>query len=372
MKILIAPDKFKGTLTATEVATAMAEGVRLADPDFEVEMMPLADGGEGTAELLTRADEGTMHPARAADPMFRQVKCQYGIGFDEDVAYIDLAEASGLQRLRPNEYNPVRATTLGTGELAVAALRAKCKTLVIGLGGSATMDAGVGIMHGLGFRFRDKGDAIISPTSGNLERIAKIDASNVHPRVPITKMILLADVDAPLFGAQGAFQFAAQKGLTDKQQPRVAAGLQHFAELLTQQYGVSPDLPGMGAAGGAALACVALMRAKIEKGANYIMKALDFKAEMRDADLVLTGEGCLDVQTRQGKVVGAVAQACAARKVPVIAIAGTVDLDASAVQALGLKAAHALYPQPPAAHLTKAEHQAQLTQAVTQLLQSYR
>ncbi|HHG86193.1 MAG TPA: glycerate kinase [Bacteroidetes bacterium] len=370
MKILIAPDKFKGTLSAAEVAEAMAEGVRKADPGFDVELMPLADGGEGTAKILTKADQGVVHSLRAMDPMFRMVSCEYGIGFEEDIAFIDIAEASGLHRLTKSEYNPMRTTSLGTGEMAAAAMRARCKKIVIGLGGSATMDAGIGIMHGMGFRFRDQNRQMLSPIGSNLGRIAFIDNAHLHPRIPITKMVLLADVDNPLLGPEGALLYGAQKGLVPTQQSQIETGLSHFTQLVDQRYGGQSAQPGMGAAGGAAFACQALMGAKIENGAQYVLKALDFKGAMREADLVLTGEGRLDSTTLRGKVVAAVAAACAPRKVPVFAVAATVDLGLEALQKLGLTQVKALYEEVPTFEINNNTHLDNISQTVTEMLKN--
>ncbi|MEM0999714.1 MAG: glycerate kinase [Bacteroidota bacterium] len=370
MKVLIAPDKFKGTLTAAEVAEAMATGVRQVQPDYEVELLPLADGGEGTAAILTQADEGSWTGARASDAMFRQVSCGYGVGFHGDMAFIDVAEASGWYRLTERERNPLRTTTLGTGELMAVAMRNRCKTLVIGLGGSATIDLGMGIMHGLGVRFYDKEKNLLSPMGGNLEKVHRIDHSTAHPRLPVTKMILLTDVDNPLLGENGALMFARQKGLREADRSRMLAGMAHFANLLEREFGVQTDLPGTGAAGGAALGCIALARTKVQPGARYVMKTQEFRAAAKSADLILTGEGHLDAQTARGKVVAEVATQAAALGIPALAVAGTVTLAPQEIENLGLIRATPLYPEAPPVRTSAREHRAAIVQAVAALLKN--
>lgn len=369
MKILIAPDKFKGTLSAREVAEAMAAGVRQVHPEYEVEMMPLADGGEGTAQILTLADEGKWESARASDPMFRQVSCGMGIGFDQDIAFFDLADASGLQRLTERERNPLRTTTLGTGELMAVAMRKKCKTLVIGLGGSATMDLGAGIMHGLGVRFFDEGNNLLSPTGGNLERIRRIDPTNTNPRLARTKVVLLADVESPLSGEKGVMMFGRQKGLREADRSRILGGMQHFARMLEKEFGVQSGLPGMGAAGGAALGILSLTRGKVENGARYVMKATRFKEAARSADLIITGEGCLDSQTAAGKTVAEVATQAAALGIPALAVAGTLELNEREVEDLGLIRAKALYDNSSEAKAHADQHKTAIANAVAQMIE---
>lgn len=369
MKILIAPDKFKGTLTAQEVAEAMAAGVRQVNPDYEVQLMPLADGGEGTAQILTLADEGVWESARASDPMFRQVSCGMGIGFDQDVAFFDLADASGMHRLTEREQNPLRTTTLGTGELISLAMRKKCKTLIIGLGGSATMDLGAGIMHGLGARFFDEGDNLLSPTGGNLERIKRIDHSQLNPRLPRTKVILLADVDSPLSGEQGVMMYGRQKGLREQDRSRILGGIQHFANLLEKEFGVQSSQPGMGAAGGAAMGILSVARGKIENGARYVMKTVRFKEAVKSADLIITGEGCLDEQTAAGKTVAEVATQAAALGVPALAVAGTLELNQREIEDLGLIRAVPLFENSSEAKSNADRHKTAIAKAVSELIE---
>lgn len=326
MKILIAPDKFRGTLTAMEAATAMAEGVRRYNPDWEVRLLPMADGGEGTAEVLTRATHGTMVRARASDPYLRYVGCEYGVSGDGTTAFIDLAEASGLQRLQPSEVNAMRTSSLGTGQLIFHALNQKYSRIVLGLGGSATMDCGTGIAHALGISFQDELHNVVSPIGGNLSKIEFIQSTKRHPGLSKANFIVLADVALPLLGEEGAMQFAEQKGVPEADRPRIAANLEHFANLMEANHGIVVRTPGMGAAGGAALSCMGLLGAKMASGAEFVMDVLQVPQAISESDLVITGEGSLDLQSLHGKAAISLSRAAQRQSKPVLAVCGRIGL----------------------------------------------
>ncbi|MBK9451214.1 MAG: glycerate kinase [Bacteroidetes bacterium] len=326
MKVLIAPDKFRGSLTAAEAAAAMAAGVARYNPDWTVQLLPVADGGEGTAEVLTAASGGSFIQARASDPLLRYVSCQYGISADGTTAFINLAEASGLQRLEPHEINAFRTSTIGTGQLIVHALTRKCSRIVLGLGGSATIDCGIGIAHALGIIFQDEFNGHLSPIGGNLPKIEFINARNRHAALVKTAFIVLHDVDNPLLGAEGAAMFAAQKGISSEQLPLLETNLNHFANLVEAQYAVVAKTPGMGAAGGAAMACMAFLGAKLARGSDFVLDALKIPEAIATADLVITGEGHLDEQSLQGKAAIAVARQAQHQNKPVLAVCGRISL----------------------------------------------
>lgn len=369
MHVLIAPDKFKGTLDAYEVAAAIAAGVEAAGKGHTYTICPLADGGEGTAEILTRASGGTMQSFSASDPLFRHVKCRFGISGDGQTAFIDLAEASGLQRLSEDERNATRATTLGTGELIALAVRKRCRRIVLGLGGSATMDGGFGIVHALGYRFRNEEGDVLVPRASNLQLIKKLDARSVQWPAKRMDLILAYDVTNPLLGDEGAIMFAGQKGLDEEAAKEAMKGLHYFADFLERHTSRKlTTLPGMGAAGGAGIACKALLGAKLMPGIEAVLTASGFEAALQRADLVITGEGRLDAQTLKGKAISGIARRAAAADIPCVAIAGTVTLKRDKIEALGLGKAVPLYRGKVDMETARRDSAQKITQAIPKLL----
>ncbi len=344
MKVLIAPDKFKGTLSATEAAAAMAEGVARFNPSWQVVQLPIADGGEGTAEVLTRASGGQMIRCRASDPLLRQVACEYGVSADGGTAFIDLASASGIDVLELHEINALKTSTAGTGEIIVHAINRKCKRIIIGLGGSATIDCGIGIAHALGAVYANDTKDRISPIGVNLSAIEFIHLDNLRPELKRIEILLLTDVDNLLLGEDGAMRYATQKGLPLHERAAMQAALEHFANLIEAQFNLSSKIPGMGAAGGAALSCIAILGAKMTAGAAFVMEALHLPQAIADADLVLTGEGHLDEQSLHGKAPVALARLAQTQGKYVAAICGQVSLAESAQRQAGIDLATGLFP----------------------------
>jgi glycerate 2-kinase len=343
MNILIAPDKFKGTLSALEAAQAMAEGVAKYNPDWSVRLLPIADGGEGTAELLTHAYGGAMVRTQASDALFRAVTCSYGISKDGATAFIDLAEASGMQRLLPEEVNALRTSTIGTGQLIGHAISKKCKRIVLGLGGSATIDCGTGIAHALGILFLDDQHRMVSPIGGNLGQIEFIE-DRARRLIPgKVELILLADVMNPLLGDEGVMHFASQKGIQGDNATLLAAKIRHFANFMEAKYGWAAKTPGMGAAGGAAVVCTTLLGGKIAPGADFVLDVLGANQAIADADIVLTGEGHLDAQSLLGKATISLARRAEAQGKPVVAICGQISLGMDEQMAAGIRLSGALY-----------------------------
>lgn len=326
MNVLIAPDKFRGTLSAVEAAEAMAAGVKKYNPDWKVRMLPIADGGEGTAEVLTAASGGKMVKAQASDPFFRYVSCQYGVSADGTTAFIDMAEASGLQRLQPSEINALRTSSIGTGQLIANALNRKCSKIVLGLGGTATVDCGIGIAHALGVTFHEEEEQLLSPIGANLGKIESVNMRNRHVGLDRATLIVLADVANPLLGEEGALAYAAQKGVTGDKLVLLGEHLEHFSNLMEAQFGLVTKTPGMGAAGGAAVACLGFFNAKMAMGADFVLDALQIPSAIQWADLVLTGEGHLDAQSLQGKAAIAVARQAQIQSKPVLAVCGRISL----------------------------------------------
>lgn len=344
MKVLIAPDKFKGTLSADEAAAAMAEGVARFSRDWQVVKLPIADGGEGTAELLARASGGSMVNVRASDPLMRSIGCTMGYSADGATAFIDMAAASGFASLDPQDGNPLKTSSLGTGQLIVHALTRKCKRIIVGLGGTSTIDCGMGIAHALGVVFMGEAGARLSPIGASLGKVEFISLDNLRPELKKVELLLLADVDNPLLGEEGAMFYAAQKGLATQERSNYHAALTHFSNFVEVKLGTVSKTPGMGAAGGAALCCVSLLRAKMARGADFVLEALQAQQAIDAADLVLTGEGHLDAQSLHGKASVALARLAQAQGKHVAAICGQVSLDASAQRGVGIDLAAALFP----------------------------
>ena len=326
-KIVIAPDSFKGSLSAVEVADCMEEAIRSVFPEVEVVKIPLGDGGEGTAAALTAALGGNLCRCRAHEPLRRPIEASYGLSADRTTAVIEMAAASGLTLLSPAERDPWIASTYGTGELIRDALRRGCRRFWIGIGGSATNDAGTGMLQALGFRFLDKEGRALGMGGKILGEIHAVDRSGVLPELREASFTVACDVDNPFCGERGAaYVFARQKGADEAMIRRLDEGMARFARLVRLTEGVElRDLPGAGAAGGLGGGFVAFLRAEPKPGIRLVLDALRFEERARGADLVLTGEGKIDGQTCQGKAPVGVSRAAARLGIPVIALGGAVE-----------------------------------------------
>lgn len=307
MHILIAPDKFKEALSATEAAQAMAAGVRKALPQAGITLLPMADGGEGTAALLTRINKGITCQLQVKGPSGQPLRASWGYASSRQQAYIELAEASGLQRLPPYQRNPLYTTTYGTGQLIAAALQKGATSIILGLGGSATNEGGCGMAAALGVRFLDKrGKPLPFLSAQNLLQICHISAENLHPALHKCRIVAACDVNNPLTGAEGAsYTFAPQKGAAPEELPQLEEGLQHLAALIKEQLGKDvAGFPGSGAAGGAGAGVVAFLNGSLQNGSELLLQQSGFEEKLEQADLLLTGEGCFDNSSLQGKLIG--------------------------------------------------------------------
>lgn len=325
-RILIAPDKFKHALSAAAAADAMARGVRRARPDAHVEMLPLADGGEGSGAILAAALGAAERTARVRDALGRAVSARWWHIASERRGIVEMAEASGLWRFAAEERDALRASSFGTGELIAAALEAGCSEIVLCVGGSASVDGGAGCVQALGCTLLDENGREITPSGaggGDVARVATIVAPQAQPGV---RFRVLCDVINPLLGENGGARvFGPQKGATPAQVELLEAGLGHWASVLARYGGIDvASRAGCGAAGGVPAALVALMGAEIESGFAAIADCVGFARHLASADLCLTGEGRLDEQTLSGKVVAGAAQAARAQGVPVAAFVGTI------------------------------------------------
>ena len=326
-KIIVASDSFKGCLSSLEIARAAGNGIRKVLPDCEIVGIPVADGGEGTAEALVAAMNGRFVSCDVHDPLMNPIRVKYGILGDGITAVIEMASASGLTLVPPEKRNPMLTTTFGTGELIKDALLRGCRRFLIGIGGSATNDAGTGMLQALGFRFFDSTGKELGKGGQILVQIAQIDSENTIPALQESVFTIACDVNNPFSGENGAaFVYARQKGANDAMIRQLDKGLKHFADVIYASLGKNIDIiPGAGAAGGLGGGFLAFMPATLKPGIQMVLEALDFESRIRNADLIITGEGKLDRQTGMGKTPAGVLEAGKRQQIPVVAIGGSVE-----------------------------------------------
>ncbi len=326
MKIVIAPDSYKGSLSALEVGKAMRQGILKVNPAIETILVPMADGGEGTVQSLIDASGGKIIEITVHDPLYRKINAFYGIMGDSKTAVIEMAAASGLPLFRPEERNPLKTTTYGTGELIEDAIKNGCSKVILGLGGSATNDGGIGMAQALGVQFFDKKGNKIGLGGGELSKIESIDLSKVNHKIYETEFIAACDVDNPLCGINGASHvYGRQKGASEQEVISLDKGLEHFAEVAEKQFNLNyKDYPGAGAAGGLGYAVMLFLKGKLERGIDIVCLITGLAEKMEGADLVITGEGRIDSQTAFGKTPFGVAQIAKHKNIPVVALAGSL------------------------------------------------
>lgn len=344
MKIICAPDSFKGSLTAAEAAEVMARGLRNKHHDAEVDLCPISDGGEGFTHAIALANNHAMMTARCSDPLDRPIDagwCLLHSGVGRDTAIIEMASVSGLVLLKPDERDPTRTTTFGTGQLIQQALDAGAQTIILGIGGSATNDGGCGMAQALGAEFFDQDDRPIDRpmTGGTLTSVSRIGTTGLDPRLHVVKLIVACDVTNPLTGPDGASHiYGPQKGATPDQVEQLDAGLRHLAQLWRDQLGKDVEhTPGSGAAGGLGGGLLAFCNATLKPGLDIVLEKVRFDERVRGCDLCLTGEGRLDGQSLSGKAVLGVARAAAKHNVPAIALIGSLGPGHEKTLQAGLK-----------------------------------
>lgn len=324
-KFVLAPDSFKESMTAKEVCVAMEKGIRKVFSDAEIVHVPMADGGEGTVESLVDATNGYKEYVEVQGPLPKQeVRAYYGILGDKKTAVIEMAQASGLMLVDPKVRNPLVTTTYGTGELIKAALNKGVSTIIIGIGGSATVDGGIGMAQALGVKFTDKYGNNIEPTGSNLTKIDKISMENLDKRVKKVNFIIASDVENILTGKKGAAAvFGPQKGATPDEVELLDKGLIHYAEIIRRDIGKNvEDIAGSGAAGGLGAGLIAFLDAKLQSGVEVVANTVELAEKISQADYVFTGEGGMDFQTKYGKTPFGVAQVAKKYQKPVFAEAG--------------------------------------------------
>lgn len=335
MKIVIAPDSFKGNLTSLEVARAIERGIRRVLPDARCVKVPMADGGEGTVQSLVDATGGRIIRKRVQGPAAGPVAARYGLLGDGEEAVIEMAEASGLPLVSGKRRNPLLTSTFGTGELIADAMRRGARRIIVGIGGSATVDGGAGMAQALGIRFLDHRGRLIRAHIGGgmLAQIGSIDCSRRNASLSAVQVVVACDVDNPLYGKRGAAHvFGPQKGATPAMVLKLDAGLRHLGNLIRKDLGVDVRrLKGAGAAGGLGAGLVAFTGAQLRSGIDIVMDATGLRRHLRGADLVITGEGRVDFQTAFGKTPAGVARLAGTLGVPVIAIGGGLADDARGV-----------------------------------------
>jgi glycerate 2-kinase len=336
MKILIAPDKFKGSLSAEEVCDAIKIGILSKIPDAEVISIPLADGGEGFSDAIIGNKINKKVEITVNDPLHRWKSATYFL-IENDTAIIEMANASGLKLLSNSERNPLKASTLGTGELIRNAIENGAKEIIIGIGGSATNDAGMGMAAAFGYRFLDKNDAILNPSGENMIKVCKI----VEPKSKTWENIeikVACDVTNSLFGNNGAaYIFAKQKGANSQQIKDLDDGLRSFSRGVNKHFGKQFHfIEGAGAAGGLGYGLMAFLGAELKSGIDLILEANDFEEKLNGVDLVITGEGKMDIQTLSGKVVAGVAKKAREKNIPVYGICGISEFTENQTIELGL------------------------------------
>ncbi|MEC5210920.1 glycerate kinase [Psychrobacter sp. PL15] len=326
MKILIAPDSFKESLEALEVCQAIKSGFSQVFPNADYTLLPMADGGEGTSAVLSYVLGGRWKAVIVHDPLMRLISAKYLL-LPDATAVIEVAAACGLHLLTVAERNPSIASSYGVGELIKDALDEGAKRIIIGLGGSATNDAGVGMLTALGMAFYDQQGEPLAPGGGQLASLQRIDSSAFNPNILNTVFEVACDVTNPLCGPLGASAiFGPQKGANPEQVARLDKSLSHFATVCHQHsYENYQDIAGAGAAGGLGLALMTFCGAQLQSGFNTMAEAVDLSQHIANADLVITGEGKLDAQTSMGKVAGGISQLAKLSHTPVIAICGSVD-----------------------------------------------
>ncbi len=377
MNILIAPDKFRGSLEAAEVCDAVEKGVLLACPSAYVVKTPLADGGEGTAAILTKSQNGKFIEITAGDPLGRGIRAVYGIAGNGKTAFIEMSAASGLQLLQKDEQNPLFTSSYGTGEMIAHALETGVDTIILGIGGSATTDAGTGMARALGFRFLDKAGDEVAPNGENLRKIKSIDDNGKHHLLERCNVIVACDVTNPLYGPNGAaYVYGPQKGADQAGVLLLDEGLRSFAQVASAHFRNSLDnVPGAGAAGGVGAGAVWFLGAKLHEGIRIVMDQLEIPGKIKEMDLVITGEGKADGQTLSGKVVKGLASLCKESGIPLALLCGTLAITPQQAEEAGITYAASILNRPTdlkTAQEEAAERIAEAAYYLTRLMQQSR
>lgn len=343
MKVIIAPDKFKHSLSSLEVCQAVERGIKQVYPDAECLHFPMADGGDGLLEVLSAYTRAETRSIEVLDPLGRPIRASYLLAADGSTAFIEMAQASGLQLLKPEEYNCARTTTYGTGQLILDAVRCGVREIILGIGGSATNDGGMGMASALGYNFLAADGRSVVPCGENLIHVEAIEtpATDLLEQV---KVRVICDVENPLTGLHGASRvYAAQKGADLALIEELERGMQHYAQVLKATFNQDVDqVPGAGAAGGMGAGGLIFLHAHLQKGADLVIERSGIAAALTGADWVITGEGKLDEQTLHGKLISAISSMANSHGIPLMAFCGVLELNQLQLAQLGIKHAHAI------------------------------
>ncbi len=347
-RIIVAPDSFKESLTAAEVASYVADGIRKVLPTAEVIEVPLSDGGEGLTDALISGTGGRFIDREVTDPLGKKVTARFGVLGDNQTAVIEMAAASGLALVPREERNPMITTTYGTGELIKAALDLGCRRMIVGIGGSATNDGGSGMAMALGVKLLDIDGKPIGPGAAGLRCLHTIDMSTADPRLPATEIMVACDVTNPLCGPTGAsYVYGRQKGADPEMLPVMDQALLNLARVIKQDIGIEvQDLSGAGAAGGLGAGLVAFAGGELRSGLGMVFEILDFESRLAGVDLVITGEGQINAQTLFGKVPAGVARLAKKHHLPVLTIVGSIGPGAEKAYEAGIDAIMSITPGP--------------------------
>lgn len=373
MKVVVAPDKFRGSLSAAEAARAIARGVMAADPSSLVDSVPMADGGEGTVDALVAATGGTISTVSVSGPLGEPVRATFGLLGDGRTAVLEMAAASGLALLPRDRRDPSRTTTRGTGELLLAAIDAGARRVILGIGGSATNDGGAGFGQALGYRLLDNHGRDLEPGGAALGALDRIDASAVDTRLSGLELAVASDVDNPLCGPRGAsVVYGPQKGADRETIALLDRNLSHFAKIVERDLGKSIlDIPGAGAAGGLGGGLVAFASGALEPGISLVIRTVKLAERLEGADLCLTGEGAIDASSAFGKTAVGVARLARSLGCPTLALAGTLGPGADAVLGEGIDAIFSICNRPLSLDNAVANASELLEHATTQAVRCF-
>lgn len=329
MKIVLAPDKFKNSLTGLEFCDAVEAGIKAITPDVEIVKLPLADGGDGTIEVVNYYLKGEVLNVEVSNPFFKPVMASYLYSDSSKTAFIEMAEASGVKLLRPEQFDCKNASTLGTGQMILDAMNKGASTIILGIGGSATNDCGIGMATALGYRFLDDNNQEVKPIGANLSSINSIDITKVHPKLNDIDFKIACDVTNPLYGKEGAaYVYAEQKGAKAEDIIMLDKGLKDFSKIINSVFNVDvQSIEGAGAAGGVGIASKLFLKGALESGIQLIKNLANFDDKINQSDWVITGEGRLDLQTLSGKTITGILISAKAKKIKVAAFCGAVDLE---------------------------------------------
>ncbi|WP_394975155.1 glycerate kinase [uncultured Croceitalea sp.] len=338
MKFVLAPDKYKGSLTGQEFCNAVEKGIKKVFPKAAIVKLPLADGGDGTIEVVKNYLNADLIKLKVADPLFRSVVSSYLLSSDKKTAFIEMSEASGFKLLQKNELNASETTTFGTGELIEDALNKGAQEIILGIGGSATNDGGMGMASALGFEFLDSDGNTLSPVGKNLGKVAKIKKDSIHRRIAAVKVKVASDVSNPFYGPNGAAHiYGPQKGASKSEIEILDEGLKNFSKIILEDFDINlQQIKGSGAAGGLGGGAVVFLNATLKSGIELIKEIADFDNKIKDADWIITGEGKLDLQTLSGKTIAGIVASAKKKDIPVAALCGLLDIPKKELQNTGI------------------------------------